>query len=230
MTNGEIISDVRNGLKLVSVDEWVPGLFIINKLQNIASLFIKREGDDKKLSRYANLWTTIKCLELEERNLVDCCNINIPNCKKVMVSKQKIPRVYTTRFGYLLNVSSVDYDKNYIQTTPKQYKQIMAREFVDHRNRYFWIEDDRIVVPNSMLTNVTVIGMFINKAEAFNLNSCNDDNSCIKFLDEEFVAPAHLLQDITDATIIKLLGTLKQSSQDELINNNSQEKTNPQSL
>lgn len=221
----EIVSDVRNSLRAANLDEWLPGKFIYFKLKGIASLFIKREADDKRLFRYTELWTTVKCLELVEDDLINCCDISIPNCTKVMRSKEKLPELYSTRYGYLINVTSVDYDKDYIPVTPQQYKYTKVREFNDTRKRYFWLENGYLVIPDSMVSVVTVKGMFINKAEALKLNSCDHQQSdCIRFMDQDFVAPEHLIQDIKNATVLDILGSNRRLQQDESANLNSNEK------
>lgn len=222
----EIISEIRNNVRAVAMDMWIPAKYIHLKLKGYASLYIKREADDKRLFRYTELWSTIECLEMKETDLVNCCNISIPNCKKVMKSVKKLPEIYSTRFGYLMNVSSVDYDRDYLQTTPQQYKYTKSREFQDKSKRYFWIENGYLIVPDSMVKVLRVRAMFINKAEALATN-CDVTSGCINFMDQEFVAPEHLLQDIKNATTTEILNTFRRVVPDEMPNNNEQEKTNP---
>lgn len=227
----EVISEVRIDLRANNIDEWVPSKYLHSKLQDAASLFIKREADDKRLQKYMDLWVTIDCLEMEEVPLIQCCDLDIPNCKTVMRSKKKLPDVYSTRYGYVLTVSSVDYGRNYTATTPREYQYILNREFVDKSKRYFWIENGHLIIPGSMVQNVRVRGMFLNKAEAVRFNVCGDDSTgCVNLLDQEFVAPEHLLKNIKDATVAAILNSYKQLQQDELPNLNSNEKTNPQGI
>lgn len=227
MINREIISDVRNSLRSVTADTWIPAKYIFSKLAGITALFIKREADDKRLFRYTELWATIDCLKMEEVDLVSCCDIAIPNCTKVMKSVEKLPESYSTRFGYLLNVSTVDYSKDYVQTTPQQYKYTKSREYQDRSKRYFWIDNGYLIIPDSMAERVRVRGMFTNKANALKLNSCDNSNNCVRFMDQEFVAPEHLIQDIKAATIADIIKTYKSITPDELTNANENEKTNP---
>lgn len=228
-TNREIISDIRGTLNAANVDGWIPSALIYSKLSDVSSLFIKREADNMQLFRYAELWTTVNCLEMEEMPLIQCCNLNIPNCKTVMRSKEKLPKMYSTRFGYLITVSSVDYDRNYKPTTPQDFKYTTSRRFPDPRIRYFWIENDYLVIPNSMVSRVNITIMAPDKAEALKLNSCDDspEKDCLNFMDQEFVAPAHLLDDIKTYATQKLLPRT-QVQPDEYPNKNVIEKTNPQ--
>ncbi|MEK6882267.1 MAG: hypothetical protein AABY22_21795, partial [Nanoarchaeota archaeon] len=178
--------------------------------------------------RYTDLYTTIKCLKMIEEDLVNCCDICIPSCRKVMVSKEKLPEIYTTRFGYLMNVTSVDYDKDYIPVTPQQFKYTQSREFNDKSKRYFWFENGKLVIPIISETQVgparvTVKAMFTNKQKALELDECQTPG-CVRFLDQEFIAPEHLLQDIKSATINEILRTNRQIPPDEFSNENSNEK------
>lgn len=223
----EIISDVRNSVRAVAGDVWIPAKYIHMKLKGITALFIKREADDKRLFKYTELWATIECLKLEETDLVQCCSVSIPSCKKVMKSVDKLPELYSTRFGYLINVSSVDYERDYIQTTPQQYKYTKSREFQDKSKRYFWIENGYLVIPDAMVERVRVRGMFTNKAEALALDcdSSAAGGGCVNLLDQDFVAPEHLLQDIKSATVNEILKTYKAVPPDEFTNLNENDKT-----
>lgn len=222
----EIISEVRNDLRAISIDEWIPAKYLHMKLLGFASLFIKREADDKRLFRYSNLFTTIRCLKMFEEDLIKCCDISIPGCTKVMKSVHKLPKIYSTRYGYLLTVTALDYDKDYIFVTPAQYKYTKSRKFVDKSKRYFWIENNHLIIPDSMVSSVTVKAMFINRAEALRLE-CDAEETCFRLLDEEIIIPEHLLQNVKDATTTDLLNKYKRSQPDEMANLNSFEKTNP---
>lgn len=208
----------------MGVDTWIPGKYIHQKGISVAGLFIKREADDKRLFRYTDLWYPIDCLPMEEKNLIECCDVSIPGCKTVMISKDKIPDIYTSRTGYLIQVTSVDYDRDYTITTPKGYKNTQVREFLDKRKRYCWIENGHLVIPNSMVQNVRLNAMFINRAEAMRLN-CKDGD-CIKLLDQPFVAPEHLLDNIKDKVTLDIL---RRPPPDEFpnLNENEKEKARP---
>jgi hypothetical protein len=230
MINRQIISEVRNDLRNVNVDGWIPSQYIYNKLVGLASLFIKREADDKRLFKYTELWSTIKCLEMVEDDLINCCDISIPDCTKVMRSKFKLPTIFSTRYGYLMNVTAVDLSTDYTPVTSQQYKYTKSREYQNPKKRYCWLENGYLIIPDSMVRRVTVKAMFVNKAAALRLNSCEEQNNCVKFLDTEFICPEHLLDDVKTATTTKIAKIYFGLEPDELINQNSTEKTNPNSL
>lgn len=217
----EFISDIRNSLHSINLDDWIPGKFIHNKGLGYASLFIKREADDKRMYKYTNLFTPVSML-MEEKALIQMGSDLVPNCKKVMKAKVDLPTMYSTRHGYLMNVTSVDYGKDYIPTTPQQYKYVKSREFQDLSLRYFWLENNRIIIPDALVQQITITGMFQNRAEALRIGNCD----CFPLLDQEFIAPEHLLKDIKDATILDLMKTYRSINSDEYPNLNENEKEN----
>lgn len=234
MTVREFISQVRNDLNSINIDDWIPGKYIHEKGKNIAALFIKREADNKALFKYPELWVTIPCVPLEEVPLIDCCNLDIPNCKTVMRSKEKLPKLFNARSGSLITLYPLDYNTTYIQTDPREYNYITKREYKNPKNRYFWIENEYLILPDSMVESIKVYGMFQDKAAALRLSGecgCEDDSDkCIRTLDQEFVAPEHLRDDIVTNTVQKIAGVRKQIQPDTYPNNNANERSNPQTL
>lgn len=232
MTVREFISEIRNDLNSINIDDWIPGKYIHDKGKAIAALFIKREADTKALNKFPELWVTIPCIPFEEIPLIDCCDLDITSCKTVMRSKEKLPKLYNSRSGSLLTLYSLEYGFRYIQIDPREYSYIQKREYKNPKDRYFWIENEYVVIPDSMVERIRGYGMFQDKAAALRFGSCdcNDtDNSCVKLLDTEFVAPEHILDDIKTATVQKIAGVRKQISPDAYPNHNANERTNPQS-
>lgn len=223
----QIISEVRNDLKALNVDTWIPGAYIHSKAVDIAEKFIKRDQDDRRMYNYANLWVTIECLPMKEINLAECCGITISDCDTAMRSIDKLPALYTSRYGYLLNISSIDYDKDYIGTTSKLFKYNNSRKYIDRTKRYFWLENDHIIVPGVSVEILKVKGMFKNKQKALRLGCEKDNTSCIRVLDEEFIAPGYLLEDIKKATVLSIITPGGQIVPDTFPNRNENEKTNP---
>lgn len=222
----QVISEVRTDTRLGSIDEWLPSAYIHSKLIGYAGVFIKRDAEKRAMNVFSDIWTVIECLEMEEIDLIQCCDIDIPNCKTVMRSKKELPKAFETWTGYLLSVSSVDYGTDYLYTTPRGYKYTVNREFVDKSKRYYWIENKRLIIPGSMVERVRVKGMFTNKALAVRMNCASEEDACINFLDQQFVAPEYLLQNIKDAAVLSILKSVKGLPQDEFPNLNSNEKTN----
>lgn len=226
ITNRQIISDIVNDLRALDLDDRVSKRYILNKLRSYASSFIKRDGDARTLLNIAEIWTNVPCVELCEVPLVDCCDIDIPNCKTIMRSRKKLPEILQLRYRELLQVFNPIYSKGFIPTTPQQYKNIISREFVDIRLKYFWIANNYLVVPDADVTTVTIRGVFLNQADALELNSCipTEEQACVSILDQPFTCPDYLIPDVKAATLKDLFSFYKRVTVDEAPNLNTNEK------
>lgn len=222
-TVSQVISDVRQDLNSVSFDGYIPAKYLHSKLMDVASLFIKREADDRRLYLYPSIWVTIDDLEMEEVPLIGCSDIDVPKCETVMKSLKKLPEIYTTRYGYLANISSLDYTKNYVQTTPKDYLKIVNRKYQNPNLRYFWIYNGYLIIPNAKVRSLVLKAMFRDKAQGLRIEGCKDPG-CIKTLEQEFVAPPHLLKEIKNATVLEIAGVRLKIQQDNYPNLNTDEK------
>jgi hypothetical protein len=225
-TVNEVISDVRNDLRAVTLDDYVPAKYLHHKLLDTAKLFMKREADDRRLQLYPSIWVTIDQFEMEESTLIGCSDISIPHCEKVMKSKFQLPAIYTTRYGYLLNISSLDYSRDYTQITPKDFANTKTRRYQNPNKRYFWIYNGYLIIPDSFVQSVTLRAIFCNKAEGLRLDSCTEP-SCIRLLSQEFTVPGHLLDDVKSATIQKIMAGRLRIQPDEFPNLDSLEKKSP---
>lgn len=225
-TVNEVVSDVRNDLRAVTLDTYIPAKYLHNKLLDTAKLFMKREADNMKIQQYPSIWVTIDNFEMEESTLIGCAEIGIPKCDKVMKSKLQLPAIYTTRFGYLLNISSVDYNRNYTQVTPKQYAAIRSRRYQNPSIRYFWIYNGYLIIPDSLVQSVVLRAVFCDKSQGMKLDSCSTP-SCIRLLDQEFSVPGHLLNDVKAATIQGLMNSRQRIAPDEYADLNENKKNSP---
>jgi|SRR5271155_11489 len=223
----QMISDVRQDLKSVNLDQWIPAYYIHKKLIDKAGLFIKREADNMKLQYYPDIWVTVDELVMEPSQLVGP-NLGVPDCTNAMISVKELPRIFTTRFGYLVNVSSADFSGDYFQTTPRDYNAKRNRRFKNPKQRYFWIYNNHLLVPESFVKVFTLRAIFANKKEGLELNGCGPLDSCIRMLDLEFPAPGHLLDDIKKATIIDIASIREKIPVSEYPHLNENIKVSPQ--
>ena len=74
-TNREMISDIRNSLQSVTVDEWLPAKYVYYKLLSVTALFLKREADEgaiKNLVVVKKKMPPNKPLSDSDIKLIDC--------------------------------------------------------------------------------------------------------------------------------------------------------------
>lgn len=226
-TNRQVISDIIEDLRAKNLDDKVSKRYIHNKLRDYAALFIKRDSDIRRLLNLSDIWTEVQCVELCEAPLSDCCNEDIPQCNLVMKSVKKLPEVYETIYKELIQVFNPLFAKEFKQITPQEYKDIVNREFKDKRIKYFWISNGYLVIPDSLVSVVTLRGVFANPAEAKRMSSSyNDEDKCVGILDQPFVCPDYLIPVVKDETLNNLFKFYKRNVLDETPNLNTNIKLN----
>lgn len=138
-----------------------------------------------------------------------------------MKSQKQLPTVYESSYGDLVKVLTIDGGKEYKQIKPFEYKDIKNREYKDANQRYFWILDHYIYVPDSEVKEIMVIGLFMFHEEVDKLVSGDE---CIFPLDSFFPAPDYLLSVVKEAVIKDLATVYKRIIPDVKPNNNPDDK------
>lgn len=227
----QAISTVREALRSINIDDRVSNRYIYSLLSGYANTFIKQDNDQRRLFQESNLFKTIECFEMEESSMNDSCDILITNCNKVMKSKQKLPKFYTTIYGNVLSVYSIFGDIKYDYISPSDYQDYLNREFKSKRSGVYWIHNDYLVIPNSFADIVMLRGMFTNQNEIDKLNGVTSSTtgtglgSCLGIMDQPFVVPTYIIGNILKYTIADIRNITVPLQEDAIPNNNQAERS-----
>lgn len=191
MTVRELISDVKQSMKAVNMDDRLSNRYIYSKLIKYAALLIKRESD-RKIYKQNNLFRPIR-LELEDYY-------------EYKRSTKPLPDFFTTSDGPLLIVGSVDHSNKFDNTDPVKYARTLTREFTNPNKKYFWIEDQHLIIPDAYLQVLTVRGLFFNYKDP--------EVPCQSILDTPFPLPEYLKEETINLTMQALM-TRAQIVEDE---------------
>lgn len=215
MTIREVIALIRNELNTITLDDRISNRFIFNKVITYTEIILKRESDSRRLFNSTNLFSTIDCFQLKETS-IECSNIKLPKCKTFMRSVLALPDFYSSIYGNLLIVETIDGSNRFEQTTPENYKNISNREFKP-KNGYYWINNNHLIIPDSEVETVSL--RYIPKITTQSLKTfgCNG-------LDTEIGIPSWLLSDIIKYVIVDIRNT-KSIVKDENPDLNSNSKT-----
>jgi hypothetical protein len=239
----QFISDIQTSIKAISADSYIPPRFVFYESQNIISDFLKKDNDaKKKLSRLADGWSEIDCVELEEIPVIQCADIDVRLCDKVMKSKFKIPEIYSFSYGNIINhVASVNFSYFFDPVNPRQWNNIQKRQYKDKNKYYYFILNNYLYIPvpkgNDLPVEVVRIKAFFmdqSKVEEYkNLQDCQDcpkSSSCKSTLDYEMVIPSYLINDVKKELINRLASVYLKITPDEYANLNSIDKTNQKDI
>lgn len=176
----DLIADVKQSLRKKNLDDRIPNSFVYSKLIKHTALLIKRESDSRRIFRQTNLFKP-KVFELE-------------SYQGMRRSMEEIPDFFTTSYGNLLLVGSDDYTNAYKQISPEKLSQTKTREFQNPNKKYYWIENNRLVIPDGYMEDVLVRGLFYNYT----------DYPCQPLLDTEFPCPDYLLEEVVNMSVQSL--------------------------
>lgn len=217
-TNRDVVSDIVNGLKALNIDDRKSNRYILSQVRDKVSVLIKQDTDTRRLFAVSDVWKKIKCIHLKEQSVLECC-ADIPGCRTIRKSVEKIPRVYLSSYGNIIKVMNIDGTLEYTQTTQAKYKDIMNREIVNPNVKYFWIDDGYIYIPNSSVETVSVLGLFLYPEQADILN--DESTDCISPLDQVFPAPDYILTIAKGQVLQEYAGITARMVEDERADQNS---------
>ena len=235
VTCRQAISEVVGDLRALQMDDHISNRYVLSKLKGYNAIFIKREADQRRLYKSSDVWYTIECFEMKPAKVSDCCNISIPFCSTFMKSVKKIPETYSTNFGNIIReVSSINNEVQYEQVTPRQYAAIQLRPFKSKKKRYYWIENDHIIIPNSEVELIKITAGFKDVFEAKKASACYNSAKfpCEGPLDQTFLCPEYLWEVVRSEAVKDLFNFYKRTVPDNFPDLNSDQKAptpeNPQ--
>lgn len=226
ITNRQIVSEIANDLKAFSMDDRVSTRYILSKLRFFNALFLKRENEQLRLYDDNNVWFLIECLEMERIDNTIYSGIPVAKDVGFVRSRMPIPSIYSTKNGPLIReLNTLDSAGYYQPTTPKEYRNVLKREYQNKNIRYFWFDgDNRLVIPDSFAEKVSLTASFIEPYLAQAIDSCNNI-TCNMPLDDPFLCPAHLISVVKSETLKELMNAFKRIVTDDIPDGDESVKT-----
>lgn len=210
MTIREAISRVKNSLKSIKRDERISNQYVYSVLNSVAQLLIKQGSRNKKLFQNLTNLTIYDCIELEDVSLTSCSPIIISSCNRVKQSVFTFPSpFYSFTNKPIIYVSGIDDSEEMILITPFEYAQYKKGEFKG-KKKYYWYENNKIIVPDSELEFIKVRGYF------------QEDMKYEKtFLDQTFNIPEYLQKDLFKLALEEIFTFNKRINSDDNTNLNN---------
>lgn len=216
----KIISDILTSVKAETLDDRISRRFVLSKLQNKGSNFMKQDADARRLFRISEGWKRIPTIEMMETDLMEG-GLDVAHCSHVMRSRRKIPEVFQTSYGNILKVFTINFQKELKQTTFHEYKEIARREVKNPHVIYFILSEGYIFVPDSDIEELSAIGLFKNP---YDVTKFLDPSTCASPLDEVAPFPDYLVDIIITDVTKELAEVYRRLPADEKSNLNNNEK------
>ena len=216
----ELISQVKNQLRMVNADYKISNKFIWLIIDKHVRWLIKREGEKMRLVKNQFLFQTLKCVEVEEAPAIDdCCGIR-SRCT-VHRTKYKLPKLYEDGYGVVIkSVYTLDGSQEFQPISIQQYIRKLENPNSKYdKALYYYYNNGWLYFPKSKIKMVMVKGYFEEDIAKYNHCDNNDIDPCKTKLDEQLNLPDYLLGELLEHVVKDLIVT-RQVQPDEAINKN----------
>jgi len=223
-TNSEFVSRVVNDFKAVSKDGRISKRHVLHIGKSKAAFLISQKWDELTMFKEEGLVTHIDCFEFESVEVKRCDIFEFRLCRDLMKSTLPVPGIVYGKNGpAVLHATNVDGTKDYTYITPRDFNSIAKRKYVIRDDRYFYMKDGYVYLPNSTneLLDISVISL--------DKIGCKEASSCAEgetgsIWDSEFVCPDRFYDIVVRDTVQELASVWRTSVKDENPNMNSNEK------
>lgn len=220
-TKGELISQIRNELRIAHSDSRLTNKFIWSIIQKHAEWLIKRENSRLRVITQEAIFQTYKCVDVEDAPAVDeCCGIKT-KCK-VFRTKFKVPELYEDNDGVIIKgVYTIDGSRDFSQITVNEYMRKLENPHSKYdKSLYFFYNSGYLYFPKSTIRKVMIKGYFIDEIN----NDCEpcsaDVDPCPSYLDSPIRIPKYLLAELMQAVLNEFASLTLKIQPEENINKN----------
>jgi hypothetical protein len=219
-TIGTIVSRLRSALKETTSDSMYSNRGLWNEFISEAKVFIKRDADnERKIYKTTEAWQKV-CLKMEKSSPI-LCNLNIPLTYSIYKSLFKLPNLFETSTGPLVQfISTPDNSVNITLVTPLEFQIKTSLRY--SKGRFAFIYDGYLWT-NLPYSNLVLSGVFFDtKVDC----ECNPVvKICSSMLDKPCGVPSYLVAPAVTSTLQKLLPTLNRPT-DNVINMSESQREN----
>lgn len=211
----KIVSDLSDDVKALNIDDRFSYRFLASKFKDKVQVFIRQDARSRELLKESNIWKPINCVELEDANAIDC-NCVEDDCASIKKSKIVIPDAYSTTYGNLVKVFTLDGSQEYKEIHAYQHPDKATREY--GTGKYFWLENGYLFIPNVTYKAVKVLIIAKHPQQVDIINGVV--SKCETPLNEELNYPAYLITVAKTEVLKELTGATTRVIPDENPNQN----------
>lgn len=222
MTKGELISQVKNELRVNNADNGMTNRFIWSIINKHLSWLIKRESGKLRLIKQDTIFQTMKCVEVEPSPAIDeCCGIR----SKCFVYRtvEKLPDIFEDSDGTIIkSVFTIDGSKDFSPIKVSEYMRKLENPHSKYdKSLYYFYNNGYLYFPKSKIKKVMIKAYFIDEV----VNDCEGaENVCISNLDTKVRIPGYLLGELMNQVLTELSSLTLKLQNDEQIDKSETRK------
>jgi hypothetical protein len=211
ISNKEFVSRVVNNLKALNKDQHISKRFILNVGLTKARFLMSQKLDELTMFKEEGIITTIPCVRMHRVTYKECDIFEFKMCKDLMKSEEKLPEgIFGKNGSGIISVSNVEESRLYNYITPNQFLNLQKRKYKKSYQRYYYIKDGYLYLPDSINELVELRMITIDLKRAEEVSSCKEC-SCKSYWDYDFVCPDRFL-DLVMRDTLQEIGTIYRGS------------------
>lgn len=223
-TKRQMIDSLRTKLRERNADSNLTNQDLYRALMEHAKWLIKREIVAGRIYRNTFFFQLLKCQNVIETSTIDdCCPVKT-NCK-IYRTECKLPNVWVDNNGPVVKtVTSVDGSTEFFITTPTTWQNKKNDPYQQKSNvMYTFYSDGYFWFPEHNPHFVNLLGFWVD--DVSELNGCNKEKECLRYLDTPFFIPDWLEAECMAKAVELLAGVTKRLPEDEQIDKNPTRKS-----
>jgi hypothetical protein len=226
MNNGQLASRIVNGINALNKDQHISRRYIIGIAKQKAATYIAQKWADGSLFNEENLFTTIRCFEMEKADTVTCPAVRLRNCGILMRSRKTLPETPWSRYGAaILSVTGIDGSTLFHPSTLTLASLQKKRVFGHIRQYRYYVLDKYLYIPDVSIEAVNLVVLAVDKDEAECRQGCGAYDSCRSYWECDFVCPDKLREHVIQESINEIMITRMRIIPDENPNRDSNLKS-----
>lgn len=207
-----------------SDDSRLTNRHIYNKIKTIRTKLISQDRVNIKSVSHWNQ-DTLFCVELESIPAYECPCLLPSTCKRVLRSKQQIPKAIE---GMITSIVSVENSLKIDLVNKNSARYISSNKYTGNKINAFIEEDYLYIIRDTSIGIVQLRGVFEDPIEVdlFNM-ACNPEPNCNPVTDKEFPLEAGKLDILIEMCVRELIEFFRTSQED--LSNDSKDSVIQQS-
>lgn len=204
---GEIVSRIKNNLKLSDIDAFMTDRLIYSLLSKHIDAIMLKYSQKFNIFNNNALFYTISYIELQEVSKIpdDCIDIDIGCCNGVLKrSINKIPDIRVVNGKYLVRgIYSIDRQYKFNITTFNKYLSTRKSTYTRYYKEVYAIyENGYIYIPDVDIEAISIEAAFKDNVAAFR---CDEVNKCIRNQESDISLPDEYLAEAEAQTKQELI-------------------------
>jgi len=214
-TRLKVVSRVSNELQTLNKDSYFSRRTILQVLEDKAVFLLSQKTADRTLYKESEIFTHLKCFELESIDTVKCEIAELRLCKSIMKSKYRLPDLISSRYGDgILNVTSIDSGVLFHPISLRDYVLSKNRKYSYVKRYVFIVHDGFLYIPEFEVQAVNLDILTMRTEIVDELSACSKE-CCKSYWDYPFTNSDKLSEAVMRETLEEIFRTVKSIPVDE---------------